>query len=161
MWGPSVNAGRGWMYVTLHLMVRWRKCHFSYMYLFCRLSTWHATRRTTWCLFFTLIAWIWRSQSLVTGAAFSRDSWRERVCRLAYNRSVTEIQQFPRHSLCSTLFCYSVASVLFGSWYSHTNSWWKKKQTYSKLHYMFYEDMIEVNKLFVFFCFFLASFWFF
>uniref|UniRef100_A0A671VKR8 Sulfotransferase n=1 Tax=Sparus aurata TaxID=8175 RepID=A0A671VKR8_SPAAU len=33
--------------------------------------------------------------------------------------------------------------VLFGSWYDHVNNWWKKKQTYSKLHYMFYEDMIE------------------
>ncbi|XP_073326812.1 cytosolic sulfotransferase 1-like [Pagrus major] len=33
--------------------------------------------------------------------------------------------------------------VLFGSWYDHVNNWWKKKQTYSNLHYMFYEDMIE------------------
>uniref|UniRef100_A0A671VJX6 Sulfotransferase n=1 Tax=Sparus aurata TaxID=8175 RepID=A0A671VJX6_SPAAU len=47
--------------------------------------------------------------------------------------------------------------VLFGSWYDHVNNWWKKKQTYSKLHYMFYEDMIEdtgreIDKL----CFFLG-----
>ncbi|XP_061909587.1 cytosolic sulfotransferase 3-like isoform X1 [Entelurus aequoreus] len=34
-------------------------------------------------------------------------------------------------------------SVVFGSWYDHVNGWWKKKQTYSKLHYMFYEDLIE------------------
>ncbi|XP_068199552.1 cytosolic sulfotransferase 1-like isoform X3 [Antennarius striatus] len=33
--------------------------------------------------------------------------------------------------------------VLFGSWYDHVNGWWKKKQTYSNLHYMFYEDMTE------------------
>ncbi|XP_061580336.1 cytosolic sulfotransferase 3-like [Cololabis saira] len=33
--------------------------------------------------------------------------------------------------------------MLFGSWYDHVNGWWKKKQTHSKLHYMFYEDMIE------------------
>ncbi|KAM3618438.1 uncharacterized protein V6R79_020357 [Siganus canaliculatus] len=34
-------------------------------------------------------------------------------------------------------------NMLFGSWYDHVNGWWKKKQTYSNLHYMFYEDMIE------------------
>ncbi|XP_068192572.1 cytosolic sulfotransferase 3-like [Antennarius striatus] len=33
--------------------------------------------------------------------------------------------------------------VAFGSWYDHVNGWWKKKQTYSNLHYMFYEDMTE------------------
>uniref|UniRef100_A0A4W6G3V6 Sulfotransferase n=1 Tax=Lates calcarifer TaxID=8187 RepID=A0A4W6G3V6_LATCA len=33
--------------------------------------------------------------------------------------------------------------MVFGSWYDHVNSWWKKKQTYSNLHYMFYEDLVE------------------
>ncbi|XP_034551570.1 cytosolic sulfotransferase 3-like [Notolabrus celidotus] len=33
--------------------------------------------------------------------------------------------------------------MVFGSWYDHVNGWWKKKQAHSKLHYMFYEDMIE------------------
>ncbi|KAM3618266.1 uncharacterized protein V6R79_018191 [Siganus canaliculatus] len=33
--------------------------------------------------------------------------------------------------------------LVFGSWYDHVNGWWKKKQTYSNIHYMFYEDMIE------------------
>uniref|UniRef100_UPI0037E783A7 cytosolic sulfotransferase 3-like isoform X2 n=1 Tax=Semicossyphus pulcher TaxID=241346 RepID=UPI0037E783A7 len=33
--------------------------------------------------------------------------------------------------------------LLYGSWYDHVSGWWKKKQTYSKLHYMFYEDLIE------------------
>ncbi|XP_074500051.1 cytosolic sulfotransferase 3-like [Sebastes fasciatus] len=33
--------------------------------------------------------------------------------------------------------------MVFGSWYDHVNGWWKKKQTYPKLHYMFYEDLIE------------------
>ncbi|KAM9350537.1 cytosolic sulfotransferase 3-like [Symphorus nematophorus] len=42
--------------------------------------------------------------------------------------------------------------MLYGSWYDHVNGWWKKKQTYSKLHYMFYEDMVkdtgrEIDKL--------------
>ncbi|XP_030590301.1 cytosolic sulfotransferase 3-like [Archocentrus centrarchus] len=32
---------------------------------------------------------------------------------------------------------------VFGSWYDHVNGWWEKKQTYSNLHYMFYEDLIE------------------
>nr|XP_057907223.1 cytosolic sulfotransferase 3-like [Doryrhamphus excisus]XP_057907224.1 cytosolic sulfotransferase 3-like [Doryrhamphus excisus] len=33
--------------------------------------------------------------------------------------------------------------LVFGSWYDHVNGWWKKKQTYSKIHYMFYEDLTE------------------
>ncbi|KAM8755708.1 cytosolic sulfotransferase 3-like [Acanthopagrus schlegelii] len=33
--------------------------------------------------------------------------------------------------------------MVFGSWYDHVTNWWKKKQTYSNIHYMFYEDMIE------------------
>uniref|UniRef100_A0AAV2LX00 Sulfotransferase n=1 Tax=Knipowitschia caucasica TaxID=637954 RepID=A0AAV2LX00_KNICA len=34
-------------------------------------------------------------------------------------------------------------AVVFGSWYNHVNNWWKKKQTYPKIHFMFYEDLIE------------------
>ncbi|XP_068192542.1 cytosolic sulfotransferase 3-like [Antennarius striatus] len=37
--------------------------------------------------------------------------------------------------------------VLYGSWYDHVNGFWKKKQTYSNLHYMFYEDMIQDTEL--------------
>ncbi|XP_051280924.1 cytosolic sulfotransferase 3-like [Dicentrarchus labrax] len=37
--------------------------------------------------------------------------------------------------------------MVFGSWYDHVNGWWQKKQTYSKLHYMFYEDLIEYIRL--------------
>lgn len=33
--------------------------------------------------------------------------------------------------------------MVCGSWYDHVNGWWKKKQTYPNLHYMFYEDLIE------------------
>ncbi|XP_075883144.1 cytosolic sulfotransferase 2-like [Nelusetta ayraudi] len=38
---------------------------------------------------------------------------------------------------------YMDGQVLYGSWYDHVNGWWKKKQTYPNLHYMFYEDMVE------------------
>nr|AAO64984.1 SULT1 sulfotransferase isoform 2 [Danio rerio] len=32
---------------------------------------------------------------------------------------------------------------VFGPWYDHVNGYWKKKQTYSNILYMFYEDMVE------------------
>nr|ACQ58293.1 Cytosolic sulfotransferase 3 [Anoplopoma fimbria] len=34
-------------------------------------------------------------------------------------------------------------NMAFGSWYDHVNDWWKKKQTYPKIHYMLFEDMVE------------------
>ncbi|XP_044067878.1 cytosolic sulfotransferase 3-like [Siniperca chuatsi] len=43
----------------------------------------------------------------------------------------------------SYLLRFMEGKMVFGSWYDHVNGWWKKKQTYSKLHYMFYEDLIE------------------
>ncbi|TSL97278.1 Cytosolic sulfotransferase 2 [Bagarius yarrelli] len=33
--------------------------------------------------------------------------------------------------------------MVFGSWYDHVCGWWEKKQTSSKIHYMFYEDLVE------------------
>ncbi|XP_042347740.1 cytosolic sulfotransferase 3-like [Plectropomus leopardus] len=33
--------------------------------------------------------------------------------------------------------------MVWGSWYDHVNGWWTKKQTYPKIHYMFYEDLSE------------------
>ncbi|XP_037539761.1 cytosolic sulfotransferase 3-like [Nematolebias whitei] len=33
--------------------------------------------------------------------------------------------------------------MVYGSWYDHVSNWWKKKETYPNLHYMFYEDLIE------------------
>ncbi|KAF4070627.1 hypothetical protein AMELA_G00287490 [Ameiurus melas] len=33
--------------------------------------------------------------------------------------------------------------MVFGSWYDHVCGWWEKKQTYSKIQYMFYEDLVE------------------
>lgn len=47
---------------------------------------------------------------------------------------------------------YSVASVVTGSWYDHVNGWWNKKQTYPNLHYMFFEDLVEVVVLWLFSC---------
>uniref|UniRef100_A0A672IP34 Sulfotransferase n=1 Tax=Salarias fasciatus TaxID=181472 RepID=A0A672IP34_SALFA len=38
---------------------------------------------------------------------------------------------------------FKQGKMVFGSWYDHVNNWWKKKQTYSNLHYMFFEDMVE------------------
>ncbi|XP_029995644.1 cytosolic sulfotransferase 3-like [Sphaeramia orbicularis] len=32
---------------------------------------------------------------------------------------------------------------LYGSWYDHVGGWWEKTKTCSKIHYMFYEDMVE------------------
>lgn len=44
------------------------------------------------------------------------------------------------------VFClFNHNSVTFGSWYDHVKGWWEKKQTYSNIHYMFYEDLIEVR----------------
>uniref|UniRef100_A0A673XEB4 Sulfotransferase n=1 Tax=Salmo trutta TaxID=8032 RepID=A0A673XEB4_SALTR len=33
--------------------------------------------------------------------------------------------------------------MVFGSWYDHVTGWWEKKQTHSKILYLFYEDMVE------------------
>ncbi|XP_029011297.1 cytosolic sulfotransferase 3-like [Betta splendens] len=33
--------------------------------------------------------------------------------------------------------------MVFGSWYDHVSGWWKKKQTHSNIHYMFFEDLVE------------------
>ncbi|KAL7827538.1 hypothetical protein SRHO_G00332560 [Serrasalmus rhombeus] len=32
---------------------------------------------------------------------------------------------------------------VFGPWYDHVCGFWEKKQTYSNIHYMFFEDMVE------------------
>lgn len=33
--------------------------------------------------------------------------------------------------------------TVFGPWYDHVTGWWEKKKTYSNIHYMFFEDMVE------------------
>uniref|UniRef100_A0AAR2L7Y9 Sulfotransferase n=1 Tax=Pygocentrus nattereri TaxID=42514 RepID=A0AAR2L7Y9_PYGNA len=35
--------------------------------------------------------------------------------------------------------------TMFGPWYNHVCGYWEKKQTYPNLHYMFFEDMVEVG----------------
>lgn len=51
--------------------------------------------------------------------------------------------------LISSILCgfylFDRTSVTFGSWYDHVKGWWEKKQAYSNIHYMFYEDLIEVR----------------
>lgn len=95
--------------------------------------------KTTPCPISTLIAWTGFSQKLETGAVTSAGSWRERVRRKRFHL----IPQI-KNKAALAVHC-RVSSVVFGSWYDHVNAWWKKKETYSNLHYMFYEDMIEVS----------------
>ncbi|XP_028843538.1 cytosolic sulfotransferase 3-like isoform X2 [Denticeps clupeoides] len=33
--------------------------------------------------------------------------------------------------------------IVFGPWYDHVNGWWEKKQRYSNLLYLFFEDLVE------------------
>uniref|UniRef100_A0A4W5LJU2 Sulfotransferase n=1 Tax=Hucho hucho TaxID=62062 RepID=A0A4W5LJU2_9TELE len=37
--------------------------------------------------------------------------------------------------------------MVFGSWYDHVTGWWEKKQSHSKILYLFYEDMVEVSRI--------------
>ncbi|XP_068601622.1 cytosolic sulfotransferase 3-like [Brachionichthys hirsutus] len=47
----------------------------------------------------------------------------------------------------SFLHRFMEGKMVFGSWYDHVNGFWKKKQTYPNLHYMFYEDMLKDTEL--------------
>lgn len=38
---------------------------------------------------------------------------------------------------------YMDGKQLFGSWYDHVRGYWDKKESYSNLHYVFFEDMVE------------------
>uniref|UniRef100_A0A8C9YVS9 Sulfotransferase n=1 Tax=Sander lucioperca TaxID=283035 RepID=A0A8C9YVS9_SANLU len=55
---------------------------------------------------------------------------------------MTKIQPEPG-DWSSYLQRFMEGKMAFGSWYDHVNGWWDKKQSYPKLHYMFYEDLIE------------------
>lgn len=39
---------------------------------------------------------------------------------------------------------FLLISVMYGSWYDHVKSWWKKSKN-SRILFVFYEDMIEVR----------------
>ncbi|KAK2851587.1 hypothetical protein Q5P01_007863 [Channa striata] len=80
----------------------------------------------------------------------------EQNCRIIYvarniKDSVVSLFHFERMTFMhpepgewtSYLQRFLEGNIVFGSWYDHVNNYWEKKQTYSNIHYMFYEDMIE------------------
>ncbi|XP_076597650.1 cytosolic sulfotransferase 1-like [Chaetodon auriga] len=87
---------------------------------------------------------------------FVPKSFWEQNCRMVYvarnaKDNMVSFFHFDRMTLTqpepgdwsSYLQRFMKGKMLFGSWYDHVNGWWKKKQTYSNLHYMFFEDMVE------------------
>ncbi|XP_034028610.1 cytosolic sulfotransferase 2-like [Thalassophryne amazonica] len=89
-------------------------------------------------------------------AQFLPQSFWEQNCKIVYvarNAKDTAVSYFhymrmssiqPEPGDWGTHFHrFMEGRMVHGSWYDHVNSWWEKKQTYSNLHYMFYEDIIE------------------
>ncbi|XP_028308202.1 cytosolic sulfotransferase 1-like [Gouania willdenowi] len=87
---------------------------------------------------------------------FVPKSFWEQNCRIVYvarnaKDNVVSFFHFDRMNLLhpdpkdwsSFLQRFMEGKMVFGSWYDHVNGWWQKKQTYEKLHYMLFEDMIE------------------
>ncbi|XP_035512953.1 cytosolic sulfotransferase 3-like [Morone saxatilis] len=87
---------------------------------------------------------------------FVPNSFWEQNCKIVYvarnaKDNVVSFFHFDRMNMVepepgdwsSYLNRFMEGKMVFGSWYDHVNGWWKKKQTHSKLHYMFYEDLIE------------------
>ncbi|XP_034028609.1 cytosolic sulfotransferase 2-like [Thalassophryne amazonica] len=87
---------------------------------------------------------------------FVPKSFWEQNCRMIYvarnaKDNVVSFYHFDRMNAVepaagdwsSYLKRFMNGKMLYGSWYDHVNGWWEKKQTYSNIHYMFYEDMIE------------------
>ncbi|XP_068609768.1 cytosolic sulfotransferase 1-like [Brachionichthys hirsutus] len=83
-------------------------------------------------------------------------SFWEQTCKIVYvarnaKDNVVSFFHFDRMVLFepdpgdwkSYLHKFMDGKVIYGSWYDHVNGWWKKKETYSNLHYMFYEDITE------------------
>ena len=71
--------------------------------------------KTVWCLFFTLIAWWWPSQTLETGTATSTDSWRDRVCMNSNTWAVstgTEMHWFLPMCIHVLFCCFSGVWIL-------------------------------------------------
>uniref|UniRef100_A0A3B4WUH3 Sulfotransferase n=2 Tax=Seriola lalandi dorsalis TaxID=1841481 RepID=A0A3B4WUH3_SERLL len=86
---------------------------------------------------------------------FVPKSFWEQKCRIVYvarngKDSVVSFFHFERMTMIfpepgdwsSYLQRFMEGKMVFGS-YDHVNNWWEKKQTYSNLHYMFYEDLVE------------------
>ncbi|XP_040009266.1 cytosolic sulfotransferase 3-like [Xiphias gladius] len=96
---------------------------------------------------------------------FLPKSFLEQNCRIVYvarngKDSVVSYFHFERMTMIqpepgdwsSYLQRFMEGKMVFGSWYDHVSGWWEKKQTYSNLHYIFYEDLLEdtgreINKL--------------
>ncbi|XP_056279830.1 cytosolic sulfotransferase 1-like isoform X4 [Pseudoliparis swirei] len=87
---------------------------------------------------------------------FIPKSFWEKNCRVVYvarnaKDNVVSYFHFDRMNIAQPeagdwsnyLHRFMGGKVVYGSWHNHVNGWWKKKQTYAKLHYMFYEDLAE------------------
>ncbi|XP_062248889.1 cytosolic sulfotransferase 1-like [Platichthys flesus] len=87
---------------------------------------------------------------------FLPKSFWDQNCRIIYvarnaRDSVVSYFHFDRMSLVqpepgdwnSYLHRFMEGKMVHGSWYDHVSSWWEKKATYSNLHFMFYEDLVE------------------
>uniref|UniRef100_A0A3Q3XFW7 Sulfotransferase n=1 Tax=Mola mola TaxID=94237 RepID=A0A3Q3XFW7_MOLML len=67
---------------------------------------------------------------------FVPKSFWEQNCRIVY------VARNAKDNAVS-YYHFERMNYVFGPWYDHVKGWWEKKQTYSKLHYMFYEDLIK------------------
>uniref|UniRef100_A0A673A1G3 Sulfotransferase n=1 Tax=Sphaeramia orbicularis TaxID=375764 RepID=A0A673A1G3_9TELE len=67
---------------------------------------------------------------------------KDNVVSLFHYERMTKILPEPG-DWSSYLQRFMQGKMVFGSWYDHVNGWWEKKNTYSNIHYMFYEDLIE------------------
>ncbi|XP_059902036.1 cytosolic sulfotransferase 3-like [Gadus macrocephalus] len=92
-------------------------------------------------------------------------SFWEQKCRVVYvarnaKDNAVSYYHFDRMNVCqpepgdwnSFLQRFMDGKMVFGSWFDHVTGWWEKKQSHPKIHYMFFEDMVEdtgreINKL--------------
>uniref|UniRef100_A0A8C9WTT1 Sulfotransferase n=1 Tax=Scleropages formosus TaxID=113540 RepID=A0A8C9WTT1_SCLFO len=42
---------------------------------------------------------------------------------------------------------FNTGQLVFGSWYDHVQGWWEKSRSYSRICYVFFEDMREISRL--------------
>lgn len=110
-----------------------------------RSSMWLVMQRTTWCPISTLTAWTTSSQNQGTGTPFCTVSWQEKVSSNWFYWGQKKGLLLIISSILCVFYLFNPNSVTFGSWYDHVKGWWEKKQEYSNIHYMFYEDLIEVR----------------